>query len=163
MGVTNLETGEGEYPRVSDLFAQMDYLRASASMPYVSRIVMLEGKPYLDGGIADSVPLAAFERMGYARNVVVLTKEAGFKRKSDNIPCSTGATQIPALFLQPWRGVWNCATQRKNTFSKPRSRGARSSSAPAAGRRSAAWSAIRSGCAVFTNWAGGTRFRRCRP
>ena len=163
VGVTNLETGEGEYPRVSDLFAQMDYLRASASMPYVSRIVMLEGKPYLDGGIADSVPLAAFERMGYARNVVVLTKEAGFKRKSDNIPCSTGATANTRAFLQPWRGVWNCATQRKNTFSKPRSRGARSSSAPAAGRRSAAWSAIRSGCAVFTNWAGGTRFRRCRP
>ena len=86
VGVTNLETGEGEYPRVTDLFAQMDWLRASASMPYVSRIVMLEGKPYLDGGIADSVPLAAFERMGYARNVVVLTKEEGFERRSDNIP-----------------------------------------------------------------------------
>ena len=55
-------------------------------MPYVSRIVMLEGRPYLDGGIADSVPLAAFERMGYARNVVVLTKEEGFERRSDNIP-----------------------------------------------------------------------------
>ena len=55
-------------------------------MPYVSRIVTLDGKPYLDGGIADSVPLAAFERMGYARNVVVLTKEEGFQRKSDNIP-----------------------------------------------------------------------------
>ena len=86
VGVTNLETGEGEYPRVTDLFKQMDWLRASASMPYVSRIVMLDGKPYLDGGIADSVPLAAFERMGYARNVVVLTKEEGFQRKSDNIP-----------------------------------------------------------------------------
>ena len=47
---------------------------------------MLDGKPYLDGGIADSVPLAAFERMGYARNVVVLTKEEGFQRRSDNIP-----------------------------------------------------------------------------
>ena len=64
VGVTNLETGEGEYPQVTDLFKQMDYLRASASMPYVSRIVTLDGKPCLDGGIADSVPLAAFERMG---------------------------------------------------------------------------------------------------
>ena len=86
VGVTNLETGEAEYPRVTDLFKQMDWLRASASMPYVSRIVMLDGKPCLDGGIADSVPLAAFERMGYARNVVVLTKEEGFKRRSDDIP-----------------------------------------------------------------------------
>ena len=89
VGVTNLETGEGEYPQVTDLFKQLDYLRASASMPYVSRIVTLDGKPCLDGGIADSVPLAAFERMGYARNVVVLTKEEGFKRRE--------ATTFPPL------------------------------------------------------------------
>ena len=61
------ETGQAEYPRVTDMRKLVDYMRASASMPYVSRIVTLEGKPYLDGGIADSVPLAAFERMGYVR------------------------------------------------------------------------------------------------
>ena len=49
VGVTNLETGEGEYPRVTDLFKQMDWLRASASMPYVSRIVTLEAGPIWTG------------------------------------------------------------------------------------------------------------------
>ena len=100
VGVTNLETGQAEYPRITDMRKQMDYMRASASMPYVSRIVTLEGKPYLDGGIADSVPLAAFERMGYARNVVVLTKEDGFKHRSDNIPLLNGRYRKYPRFLE---------------------------------------------------------------
>ena len=162
VGVTNLETGEGEYPRGTDLFKQMDWLRASASMPYVSRIVTLDGKPYLDGGIADSVPLAAFERMGYARNVVVLTKEEGFKRRSDNIPRSTSATASTRAFLRRWRVAWNCARRRSATYSAPRRRDAPLSFAPAASRRSGVWSATRSGCAVFTSWAGTTLWRRCR-
>ncbi len=100
VGVTNLETGKAEYPRIADMRTQIDYMRASASMPYVSRIVTLEGKPYLDGGIADSVPLAAFERMGYARNVVVLTKEEGFVRHSDNIPLLNGRYRKYPRFLE---------------------------------------------------------------
>ena len=86
VGVTNVESGGAEYLRVTDMRAQIDCLRASASMPYVSRIVSWQGKKYLDGGIADSVPLVAFENMGYEKNVVVLTRDVAYRRASDNLP-----------------------------------------------------------------------------
>ena len=54
--VTNIETGEAEYIQIKDVFAQMETLRASASMPFVSKPVALDGKWYLDGAVADSIP-----------------------------------------------------------------------------------------------------------
>ena len=44
---TNVETGKAEYIYCTDLFEQIEYLRASASMPYVSKIVEIDGKKYL--------------------------------------------------------------------------------------------------------------------
>ena len=65
----------------------MAYMRASASMPVVSRIVEVDGYKLLDGGITDSIPLASMERRGYPRNVVVLTQPLGFvKKKSKMLP-----------------------------------------------------------------------------
>ena len=57
---------------------ELVWLRASASMPLVSRTVDVEGRPMLDGGIADSIPLAAFERLGFTHNIVILTQPEGF-------------------------------------------------------------------------------------
>ena len=80
---TNVETGRAEYIRCSDFQGTdaMEYLRAGASMPLVSRIVEVGGKKLLDGGVADSIPLAAFRRMGYTKNIVVLTRAAGYRKK----------------------------------------------------------------------------------
>lgn len=78
---SNLETGRAEYVRITDMLAQIDYLRASATLPYVSRIVEIDGLKLMDGGCADSIPLAAFMRMGFERNVVVLTRERGYRKK----------------------------------------------------------------------------------
>ena len=64
---------------------QMDVLRASASMPLVSQIVEFDGKKYLDGGIADSIPLHAFQQMGYERCVVVQTRAAGYRKKKNKL------------------------------------------------------------------------------
>lgn len=80
---TNLESGEAEYIRVTDMLKQIDVLRASASLPYFSRIVTLDGKKYLDGGIADSIPLDAFVNMGYNKNVVVLTRPADYRKSKE--------------------------------------------------------------------------------
>src|SRR3712207_6259717 len=55
--LTNVETGEPEYVKITDAFAQMEALRATSAMPMVSKIVEVDGKNYLDGGIADSIPL----------------------------------------------------------------------------------------------------------
>ena len=80
---TNVETGEAEYLRVTDMRGQIDFVRASASLPYFSRMVEINGKKYLDGGAADSIPLRAFQNMGYIKNVVVLTRDAGYRKKAE--------------------------------------------------------------------------------
>ena len=80
---TNLETGKAEYFRLREMHREIDYLRASASLPYFSKPVELGGKKYLDGGCADSVPVTAFEGMGYGRNVVVLTQPEGYRKKPE--------------------------------------------------------------------------------
>lgn len=53
-------------------------------MPLVSRNVEYRGKLYLDGGIADSVPIRRSILEGNRRNVVVLTKEAGYRKEADH-------------------------------------------------------------------------------
>lgn len=80
---SNVETGQPEYIRITDMKEQIDYLRASASLPYFSRIVEMDGKKYLDGGCTDSVPIEAFREMGYQRNVVVLTREMEYRKKPE--------------------------------------------------------------------------------
>lgn len=81
---TNLETGKAEYIQVKDMLGEVDVMRASASMPYVSRIVHFRGMKLLDGGCADSIPVRAFRRMGYRKNVVVLTRHDGYVKKPEN-------------------------------------------------------------------------------
>lgn len=81
---TNVETGKAEYIKITDMLSQVDAMRASASMPYVSKIVDYNGMKLLDGGCADSILVEAFYKMGYERLVVVLTREAGFAKKPEN-------------------------------------------------------------------------------
>ncbi len=81
--VTNVETGKAQHIELDDLKEGIEYVRASASLPYFSRFVEIDGAKYLDGGCADSVPVHAFRRMGYQRNVVILTKEAGYRKKPE--------------------------------------------------------------------------------
>lgn len=78
---TNVETGKAEYIKIEDMRTQIDCMRASASLPYVSKIVETDGKKLLDGGCADSIPVKAFMNMGFKRNVVVLTRQKGYVKK----------------------------------------------------------------------------------
>lgn len=79
--VTNIETGQPEYLRVRDMKKEIDVIRASASLPLVSRNVKIDGKLYLDGGISDAIPLKKSILQGNAKNIVVMTKEIGYERK----------------------------------------------------------------------------------
>lgn len=85
---TDVETGEAVYQHCSRADGvYRDWFRASASMPLASRPVEIEGRKYLDGGVADSVPIRYFESIGYERNVVVLTQPDGFvKEPSRGLP-----------------------------------------------------------------------------
>ena len=81
--VTNMETGAAEYIKLDDLQIpeQVEYLRASGSMPFVSRPVVVNGKKYLDGGIADSIPIEKIMSMGYDKVVVVLTRPMEYRKE----------------------------------------------------------------------------------
>ncbi len=60
---------------------ELTWMRASASMPLVSRVVKVDGYKLLDGGMTDSIPLRYFESIGYNRNVVILTQPREFHKK----------------------------------------------------------------------------------
>ena len=82
---SNMETGLAEYILCENMRENMPYLRASASMPFVSKISCIDGKKFLDGGICDSIPLQAFQNMGYERCVVVQTREAGYQKQCNKL------------------------------------------------------------------------------
>lgn len=80
---SNVETGKPEYIQIKDMKTQIDALRASASLPYFSRVVEINDKKYLDGGCTDSIPIEAFMNMGYEKNVVVLTRDAAYRKEPE--------------------------------------------------------------------------------
>lgn len=84
--VTNIESGKPEYIKIDDLKdkKQIEYMRASGSMPYVSKIVEIDGKKYLDGGIADSIPIDKMFELGYDKIIVVLTRPIEYRKKKSN-------------------------------------------------------------------------------
>lgn len=77
---TNVETGEPEYIRITDLRKEVDYLRASASLPFISKLVEVNGRKYLDGGVSDSIPVEQFRKMGFDRIVVVQTRATDYRK-----------------------------------------------------------------------------------
>lgn len=85
MVCTNVETGEAEYIRITDLKEEMEYLRASSSLPFMSRTVEINGRKYLDGGISDSIPVKKFKEMGFDRIVVVQTRMADYRKEPSKI------------------------------------------------------------------------------
>lgn len=79
---TDVTTGKAVYKQLKESTPlTYDWIRASASMPLASKVVELEGQKVLDGGVADSIPLEYFERIGYDRNVVILTQPEGFVKE----------------------------------------------------------------------------------
>ena len=79
--VTNVETGKAEYINIKNLEEEMEYLRASGSMPIVSKIVNINGKKYLDGAVGDSIPLKWALDNGYDRVIVVRTRYGNYRKK----------------------------------------------------------------------------------
>ena len=110
IGATDIETGKCAYHRCTDGDeTDMLWLRASASMPIVSKPVRIEGNSYLDGGISDAVPYAYMEQLGYARNVIVLTQPKGYRKKP-----SVGLGL--KLFLHQYPGILEAMAHRHEMY-----------------------------------------------
>ncbi len=79
---TDVNTGKAVYHKCTDCGREdLKWMQASASMPLVSKIVETDGYQLLDGGIADSIPVMWFRRQGYKKNLVILTRPDGYRKK----------------------------------------------------------------------------------
>jgi predicted patatin/cPLA2 family phospholipase len=97
---TDVNTGAPVYHKCTNGDAKdLEWMRASASMPLASRVVKVDGYRLLDGGVADSIPVRFFESIGYERNVIVLTQPKGFiKKKNKFLPAMrTALFRYPAF------------------------------------------------------------------
>ena len=80
MVTTNCLTGKAMYlSETSDRQRSLDIVRASSSLPYVTKIVTVDGIPMLDGGIIDSIPINRAIETGHEHNVVILTRNKGWR------------------------------------------------------------------------------------
>ena len=80
MVTTNCLTGRAMYlTEDHDRQRALDIVMASSSLPYVSKMVTVDGIPMLDGGIVDSIPLQHAIDMGHPTNVLVLTRNRGYR------------------------------------------------------------------------------------
>ncbi len=110
VGAADVRTGRILYHRCDNGDRRdVEWIRASASMPLVSRPVEAEGYLLLDGGIVEPVPLTFMEKRGYDRNVLILTRARGYRKKPSPflLPMRAALGAYPkvaeALELRPWR------------------------------------------------------------
>ncbi len=111
--VTDIETGKAEYIEIDDLRneEQMEYLHASGSMPFLSRPVCINGKRYLDGGIADSIPINKIMSMRYDKVIVILTRPENYKKKKTN-------TLLPKIYYRRYPRLISAINNRYRVYNR---------------------------------------------
>ena len=109
--ITNMETGEAEYVRLHSTWDQMDVIRASASLPIVSRPVEWNGQKYLDGGLADNIPLDKCLELDCDKVIIVLTRPMGYIRKEN-------LTAITRLCYPRYRNLHRTVEQRNDNYNR---------------------------------------------
>ncbi len=109
MVTTDCLTGEACYYEEKNNPARIiEIVKASSSLPFVCPISYVDGKPMLDGGIADSIPLLRAREQGYNNNVVVLTRNKGYRKSSSH-------TSIPPFIYRKYPAL-RAAISHRNTL-----------------------------------------------
>ena len=78
---TRLKDGKAEYFEIKDPIKQMEQLRATSAIPGLTRIVKINKEKYLDGGVADSIPIDKMQELGMDKIIVVETQPKNYKKK----------------------------------------------------------------------------------
>ena len=89
----------------------IDIVKASSSLPFVSPISYVDGEPMLDGGISDAIPLLRAREMGYDNNLVVLTRNRGY-RKSEK------PMRLPRFIYGEYPNLRTTLEQRNSEYNK---------------------------------------------
>lgn len=87
---TNVKTGKPEYLELKDILKDMEKLRATSAIPLVSKMVKIDNKKYLDGGVSDSIPVEKAKTMGFDKIIVVLTRPLDYRKE----PMSNGKMKL---------------------------------------------------------------------
>lgn len=112
MVTTNCLTGKAEYlEEKSSSERVMSIVRASSSLPYVTKITYVDGIPMLDGGIADSIPVRYAMDQGYENLVVVLTRNRGYRKKA-------GKIRIAKAFYRKYPALQNALMERNTVYNR---------------------------------------------
>ena len=111
--VTNVYNGKSEYFKINDIESDMEYLRASGSMPVVSKFVNIGNKYYLDGGISDSIPIKWGLRNGYKRIIIVETRPKEYRKKKKS-------AFVYKLVYPRYKGLVNTLKNRYKVYNKTR-------------------------------------------
>ena len=83
--ITNCRTGEAEYPDVKDFRTDTVYIRASSSLPFLSKMVKINGELYLDGGVSDSIPIKKSIENGNTKNIIIMTRDKKYRKKQSKL------------------------------------------------------------------------------
>ena len=109
---TNCLTGRVEYlTEKTDPKRLTAIVKASSSLPYVAQITEVDGVPMLDGGIVDSIPVVRAIDKGYSPNVVILTRNRGFRSSEPDI-------KVPKLFYGEYPRLRVALSRRVEEYNK---------------------------------------------
>jgi len=112
MVTTNCLTGRAMYlSEKQDAQRLTDIVRASSSLPYVSQITHVDGIPMLDGGIVDSIPVVRAIDKGFSPNVVVMTRNYGYRSTEPDI-------KVPRLFYGEYPRLRVALSRRVEEYNK---------------------------------------------
>ena len=110
MVTTSCETGKACYfEEKNNPTRIIDIVRASSSLPFVSPIASVDGAPMMDGGVADSIPLERAMELGYDNNVVVLTRNKGYRKP-------TKKTMIPFFMYRKYPELREAIRNRNEMY-----------------------------------------------
>lgn len=112
MVTTSCRTGKACYfEEKKDANRVIDIVKASSSLPFVCPITYVDGEPMLDGGIADSIPILRARELGYDNNVVVLTRNKGYRKSEKEI-------KIASLFYKEYPAMQEAIRQRNKIYNE---------------------------------------------
>jgi len=111
---TNVETGKAEYLKVNNILEDMEMLRATSAIPLVSKMVKINEKKYLDGGVSDSIPVEKIKQLGYDKIIVVLTRPIDYRKE----PLSNKKLKLVKLRYNKYPNLVKVMENRHKEYNK---------------------------------------------
>lgn len=112
MVTTNCKTGKAcYYEEKNNPERVIDIVKASSSLPFVCPITYVDGEPMLDGGIADSIPILRARELGYDKNVVVLTRNRGYRKSEKDM-------KVVSLFYKEYPAMQEAIRRRNRIYNE---------------------------------------------